>query len=139
MDINTLYRPGRKLFFAQKSLYSFLTALRPFLGLNTNYFQHLLSFSHSVVSNSLQLHGLQPDKLPCPSPSPSYLILCRPLLLMPSVFPSTRIFSNELTLRIRWPKYWSFSFRVSPSNEYLGLLSFTIDWFDVLAVQGTLV
>ena len=70
MDINTLYRPGRKLFLAQKTLYSFLAALRPFLGLNTNYFQHLLSFSHSVVSDSLQLHGMHPAKLPCPSPSP---------------------------------------------------------------------
>ena len=68
----------------------------------------------------------------------NHLILCRPLLLLPSVFPSIRIFSNELSLYIRWPKYWSFSFSTSPSNEYSGLISFRIDWFDLLAVQGTL-
>ena len=69
---------------------------------------------------------------------PSYhLILCRPLLL-PSIFPSIRVFSNESVLRIRWPKYWSFSFRISPFSEYSGLISFGIDWFDLLAVQGTL-
>ena len=67
----------------------------------------------------------------------SHLILCRPLLL-PSVSPSIRVFSNESTLRIRWPKYWSFSFSISPSNEYSGLISFRIDWFDLLAVQGAL-
>ena len=65
-------------------------------------------------------------------------ILCHPLLLLPSIFPSVRVFSNELALRIRWPKYWSFSFSVSPSNECSGLISFRIDWFDLLAVQGTL-
>ena len=67
----------------------------------------------------------------------NYLILCRPLLL-PSIFPSIRIFSNESVLHIRWPKYWSFSFSISPSNEYSGLISFTMDWLDLLAVQGTL-
>ena len=67
----------------------------------------------------------------------SHLILCHPLLL-PSIFPSIRVFSNELTLHIRWPKYWSLSFNISPSNEYAGLISFRIDWFDLLAVQGTL-
>ena len=66
------------------------------------------------------------------------LILCRPLLLLPSVFPSIRVFSNKSVLRIRWPKYWSFSFSISPSNEYSGLISFRMDWFDLLAVQGTL-
>ena len=66
------------------------------------------------------------------------LILCHPLLLLPSIFPSIRIFSNELALRIRWPKYWSFSFSISPSNEYSGLISFRIDWFDLLTVQGIL-
>ena len=66
------------------------------------------------------------------------LILCRPLLLLPSIFPIIRVFSNELALRIRWPKYWSFSFSISPSSEYSGLISFQIDWFDFLAVQGTL-
>ena len=64
-----------------------------------------------------------------------HLILCHTLLLLPSIFPSIRVFSNELALRIRWPKYWSFSFSISPSNECLGLLSFRIDWFDLLAVQ----
>ena len=69
---------------------------------------------------------------------PSHLILCRPLLLPPSFFPSIRVFSSESVLRIRWPKYWSFSFNISPSNEYSGLISFSMDWLDLLAVQGTL-
>ena len=68
----------------------------------------------------------------------SHLILCRPLLLLPPIPPSIRVFSNELTLRIRWPKYWSFSFSISPSNEHPGLISFRMDWLDLLAVQGTL-
>ena len=67
----------------------------------------------------------------------NHLILCRPLLLLPSVFPSIRVFFNESALHIRWPRYWSFSFSTSPSNEYSGLIFFTIDWFDLLAVQGT--
>ena len=66
------------------------------------------------------------------------LILCRPLLLLPSIFPGISVFSNESVLRIRWPKYWSFSFSISPSNEYLGLISFRMDWLDLPAVQGTL-
>ena len=68
----------------------------------------------------------------------NHLILFRPLLLSPSVFPSIRVFSNESVLHIRWPKYWSFSFSISPSNEYSGLISFRMDWLDLLAVQGTL-
>ena len=68
----------------------------------------------------------------------NHLILCRPLLLPPSIFPSIRVFYNESVLRIRWPKYWSFSFSISPSNEYSGLISFRMDWLDLLAVQGTL-
>ena len=68
----------------------------------------------------------------------NHLILCHLLLLPPSIFPSIRIFSNESALRIRWPKYWSFSFNISPSNEYSGLISFSMDWLDFLAVQGTL-
>ena len=68
----------------------------------------------------------------------NYLILCRPLLLLPSIFPSIRVFSKESVLHIRWPKYWSFSFSISPSNEYLGLISFRMNWLDPLAVQGTL-
>ena len=68
----------------------------------------------------------------------NHLILCRPLLLLPSIFPSIRVFSNESALHIRWPKYWSFSFSISPSNEHSGLISFRMDWLDLLAVQGTL-
>ena len=68
----------------------------------------------------------------------SHLILCRPLLLLPSIFPSIRVFSNESSVRIRWPKYWSFSINISPSNEHSGLISFRMDWLDLLAVQGTL-
>ena len=67
----------------------------------------------------------------------SHLILCRPLLLLPSMFPSIRVFSNESAHRIRWPKYWSFSFNISPSKEHSGLISFRMDWLDLLAVQGT--
>ena len=69
---------------------------------------------------------------------PNHLILCHPLLLLPSIFPSIRVFSNESALCIRWPKYWSFSFIISPSNENSGLISFRMDWLDILAVQGTL-
>ena len=68
----------------------------------------------------------------------NHLILCRPLLLPPSIFPSIRVFSNESVLHMRWPKHWSFSFSISPSNEYSGLISFKMDWLDLLAVQGTL-
>ena len=71
--------------------------------------------------------------MPC-----NHLILCRPLLLLPPIPPSIRVFSNESTLHMRWPKYWSFSFSIIPSNEYLGLISFRMDWLDLLAVQGTL-
>ena len=67
----------------------------------------------------------------------SHLILCRPLLLLPSIFPSIKVFSNDSALRIRWPKYWSFSFNISPSNEYSGLISFRMNWLDLLTVQGT--
>ena len=68
----------------------------------------------------------------------NHFILCRPLLLLPSIFPSIRVFSNESVLRIMWPEFWNFSFSISPSDEYSGLISFRIDWFDLLAVQGTL-
>ena len=111
-----------------------------------------VQFSRSVVSKSLQPHGVQHARFPCPSPNsqsllklmsiesvmPSNcLILCRPLFLLPSVFPSIRVFSNESVLHIRWPKYWSFHFSISPSNEYSGLISFRMDWLDLLAIQGT--
>ena len=69
---------------------------------------------------------------------PNHLILCRPLLLLPSIFPRIRVFSNQSVLRIRWPKYWNFSFSISPSKEHPGLISFRMDWLDLLAVQGTL-
>ena len=104
------------------------------------------------MSDCLQPHGLQHTKLPCPSLSlrvcsnpcpsvgdaiqPSHLLCCP--LLLPSIFPSIRVFSNDLALRIRWPKYCSFSCSINPSNEHSGLISFRIDWFDLLPVQGTL-
>ena len=104
------------------------------------------------MSDSLQPYELQHARLPCPSKSWSLLklmsiksvmpskhfILCCPLLLLPSIFPGMRIFSNESIIHIRWPKYWSFSFNISPSNERSGLISFKMDWLDLLAVQGTL-
>ena len=114
-------------------------------------FQLFLLFSRPVVSDSLWRHGLQHTRLPCPSPSPEVCPSscplhwwCHPaisssdvLFLLPSVFPSIRDFSNELALLIRWPKYWSFSFSISRSSEYSGSPSLKIDWFDLLAVQGT--
>ena len=87
------------------------------------------------ITNSWSL--LKPMSIESVMPS-NRLILCHPLLLLPSIFPSIRVFSNESVLHIRWPKYWSFSFSISPSSEYSGLISFRIDWFDLLAVQGTL-
>ena len=77
-------------------------------------------------------------RVPSTARTSNHLILCHPLLLLTSVCPSNRVFSNELALRIRWPKYWSFSFSISPSSEYSGLISFRMDWLDLLAVQGTL-
>ena len=87
------------------------------------------------ITNSQSLLKLMSNESVMPS---NHLILCCPLLLLPSIFPSIRVFSNESVLHIRWPKYWDFSFSLSPFNEYSGLISFTIDWFDPLAVQGTL-
>ena len=87
------------------------------------------------ITNSQSLLKLMFIESVMPS---SHLILCRPLLLPPSIFPSIRVFSNESVLTIRWPKYWSFSFSIGPPNDYSGLISFRIDWFDLLAVQGTL-
>ena len=113
-----------------------------------------VQFSRSVVSNSLHPHGLQHARPPCPSPTPgvysnscplswwchptNHLILCCPLLLPPSILPSIRVFLNESILHIRWPKYWSLSFSVISSNEYSGLISFRMDWLDLLEVQVTL-
>ena len=87
------------------------------------------------ITNSQSLLRLMAIKLVMPS---NHLILCHPLLLLPLIFPSIRVFSSESVLCIRWPKYWSFSFSISPSNEYSGLISFRMDWLDLLAVQGTL-
>ena len=87
------------------------------------------------ITNSRSLLKLMSIESVMPS---NHLILCRPLLLPPSVFPSIRVFSNESVLHTRWPKYWSFSFNISPSDEYSGLISFRMDWLDLLAVQGTL-
>ena len=95
-------------------------------------------------------HGLQHDRPPYPSPTPGVdsdscplsrwchltILSCHPLLLLPSIFPSIRVFSNESVLCIRWPKYWSFSFSISPSNEYSGLISFRMDWLDLFTIQG---
>ena len=111
-----------------------------------------VQFSRSVMSDSLRPHGSQHQAslsitnsqsslklMTIESVMPSnHLILCYPLLLLPSIFPSIRVFSNESVLHIRWSKYWSFSFSISPCNEYSGLISFRMDWLDLLDVQGTL-
>ena len=110
-----------------------------------------LQFSHSVMSDIWRPHGLQHARLPCPSPTPrdysnscplsqwcpsNHLILCYPLLLPPSIIPSIRVFSSESVLCIRWPKDWSFSFSISPSKDYSGLIYFRIDWLDSLLSKG---
>ena len=114
--------------------------------------QSVSQFSSSVVSDSLRPHELQHARPPCPSPTPgvhkptsielvmppSHLILGRPLLLLPQIPPSIRVFFNESTLCMRWPKYWSFNFSIIPSKEIPGLISFSTDWLDLLVVQGTL-
>ena len=110
-----------------------------------------VQFSRSVVSDSLWPHESQHAWPPCPSPTPgvysnscpsvmpsSHLILCCPLLLLSPIPPNIRVFSSESTLHMRWPKYWSFSLSISPSNEHSGPISFRMDWLDLLAVQGTL-
>ena len=111
-----------------------------------------VQFSHSVMSDSLRPHESWYARPPCPSPTPGVYLnscplsrWCHPAILssvvpflLPPIPPSLRVFSNESTPRMRWPKYWSFSFSISPSNEYPGLISFRMDWLDVLAVQGTL-
>ena len=112
---------------------------------------HSVQFSHSVVSDPLWPHEPQHARPLCPSPTPGVHpnpcslsqwchptnSSCHPLLLLPSIFPSIRVFSHESILRIRWPKYWSFSFNICPFNEHPGLI-FRMDWLDLLAVQGTL-
>ena len=114
----------------------------------------IVQFTRSVVSDSLPPHELQHARPPCPSPTPgvhseftqtqsiesvmpsSRLTLCRPFFFLPPIPPSIRVFSNESTLCMRWPKYWSFSFSIIPSKEIPGLISFRMDWLDLLAVQG---
>ena len=115
------------------------------------YYIYSVQYGHSVMSYSLGSHGLQPGfpvhhQLPelaqihvhCILMPSNHLILHCPLLLLPSIFPSIKVFPSESVLCIRWPKYWSFSFSISPTNEYSGLISFRIDWSDLLAAQGTL-
>ena len=116
--------------------------------------EEIVQFSSVQLLSCVRLfatHGMQHSR-PDPSPTPRdyskscplswwchpTISSCHPLLLLPSIFPSIRVFSNESALRIRWPKYWSFSFSISPSNEHSGLISFNMDWMDLLAVQGTL-
>ena len=138
--------------FLQTKLFIESQKLRLFFS-STSFLSVCFSvqFSHLVVSNSLRPHGPQHTRPPCPSPTQNLpklmfiesvmpsnrLILC-PVLLLPSIFPSIRVFSNESALHIRWPKYQSFSFNISPSNEHSGLISFRMHWLDLLAVQGTL-
>ena len=138
------------------------SGFHPYQAVNFNYIDGKLSFvtiipfssvqwlSHvrlfvtpwtAACQASLSITNSQspPKPMSIESVMPSkHLILCRPLLLLLSIFPSNKVFSNESALCIKWPKYWSFSFSISPSNEYLGLISFRIDWLDLLAVQGTL-
>ena len=129
----------------------------PFLGaiitewLLGNQCESVSQFSHSVMSDALQARGPQHARPPYPSPTPRVYSnscalsqWCHPaisssvyLLLLPSIFPSIRVFTNESVLHIRWPKYWSFSFSLSPSNEYSELISLRMNWLDLLAVQGT--
>ena len=120
----------------------------------SNLWTIISQFSRSFVSDSLRPHELQHIRPPCPSPTPgvhqthvmstesvtpsNHLILCHPLFFLPPIPSSISVFSNESALPIRWPKYWSFSFNISPSNEHPGLISFRMDWLDLLAVQGPL-
>ena len=128
------------MFFTNKNY--IWKGIRKFLWYQFSWVQ----FSHSVMSDSLQPHESQHARPPCPPqtmstesvmPS-SHLILCRPLLLLPPIPPRIRVFSNESTVHMRWPKYWSFSFSISPYNEHPGLISFRMDWLDLLAIQGKL-
>ena len=134
------------------SLFSNMQHLKNFIfPFNLWYYSWTtVQFSRSVLSDSLWPHEPQHARSPPNSQSlpklmsiesvmPSnHLILCDPLLLLPSIPPSIRVFSNESVLRIRWPKYWSFNFSISPSNEHPGLMSLRMDWLDLLAVQGSL-
>ena len=122
--------PKKPLLGIQFSSVQSLSRVRLFVTPWTEACQASLS-----IINSWSLPKLMSTELVIPS---SHLILCRPLLLLPSIFPSIRVLSNESALHIRWPKYWSFTFNISPSNEHPGLTSFRMNWLDLLAVQGTL-
>ena len=125
------------------------TPFRPVLPVFKKCFSSV-QFSRSVMSDSLRPQESQHARPPCPSPTPGvhsdshpssqwcHLILCRPLLLLPPIPPSIRVFSNQSTLPMGWPKYWSFSFSIIPSKEIPGLISFRMDWLDLFAFQGTL-
>ena len=148
----THFRPEHITVFLKIILHSYHFFPQVFKQWELSLFCHCYSVAKYV--DSLQPHGLQHGRLLCPPLLPrvcsnlchlvelvnlsNHLILCCPLLLLLSIFASIRVFSNELALRIRWPKYWIFSFNISPSNEYSGLVSFRIDWLKLLAVQGTL-
>ena len=116
--------------WTQFSSFQLLSLVQLFVTPWTAVYQASLS-----ITNSRSLLKLISIESVMPS---NHLILCHPLLLLPLIFPNIRVFSNESVLCIRWPKYWSFSFNISPSNEYSGLISFRMDWLDLLAVQGTL-
>ena len=122
--------PDQSDFFSLTSSLQLLSSIWLFASPWTAACQASLS-----ITNSQSLLKLMSIESVMPS---NHLILCPPILLLPSIFPSIRVFSNESVLCIKWPKYWSFSFTISPSNEYSGLISFRIDWFDLVAVQGTL-
>ena len=119
----------RTLASVQFSSVQLLSRVRLFATPSITACQAFLSITNSRSLLKLMFKVVMPS---------NHLILCRPLLLPPSTFPSIKVFSNESVLPIRWPKYWSFSFSIRPSNEYLGLISFRMDWLDLLAVQGTL-
>ena len=126
---------SQELFFSYNWLRCFssvqsLSCVRFFVTPWTAAHQASLSITNSYsLPKPMSIESVMPS---------SHLILCRPLLLQPSIFPSIRVFSSESTLHMRWPKYWSFSFSISPSNEHPGLISFRMDWLDLPAVQGTL-
>ena len=129
-ELGGLQSTGLQVEHVQFSSVQLLSRVRLFATPWTTACQVSLS-----ITNSRRLLKLMSIELMIPS---NHLILCRPLLLLPSIFPSISVFSNESVLCIRWPKDWSFSFNICPSNEYSGLISFRIDWLDLLAVQGTL-
>ena len=144
------YRPESFFLLSLHLHQFFLNSVLGFLLLFMDQFSSVQSLSHvrffatpwtAALQASLSITNSQSPRKPMSiewvMPS-SHLILCHPLLLLPSIFPSIRDFSNELALHIRWPKYWSFSFKISPTNEHPGLISFRMDWLDLLAVQGTL-